>query len=278
MSKIIDLKGQRFGKLTVLERDMNIQRKPKYAYWACQCDCGNIKSIQGRSLIAGTTKSCGCSKTEIKKNLVGEKFGKLQVKKYAGRTVDGKILYECECECGNTKIVRAGNLTSGNANSCGCVTRRTHGASKEKLFHVWYDMIRRCENPESKQYHNYGERGIVVCEEWHDYEAFKQWAYASGYKPPTKRGELTIDRIDVNGDYEPSNCQWVSQSVQTLNQRRNVYYEIGGEKKTLTEWAKAYGINRKTLYARVHHGFPIEIAVATPVWGLKKGDKICQTK
>ena len=150
----------------------------------------------------------------------GQKIGMLTFVEYLGRRK-----WLCKCECGN-ECIRVGSKVNENSH-CGClrqqrdkaagIKRMKHGDSTTKLYKRWTGMLQRCENPNNTAYKNYGERGIAVCSEWHDYNVFKEWALDNGYKE-----SLTIDRIDVNGDYEPNNCRWTTNSVQMSNRRH--YY------------------------------------------------------
>lgn len=124
------------------------------------------------------------------------------------------------------------------------------------LQNRWKGMKDRCNNPNHISYKNYGGRGIKVCEEWQSFDAFKTWAIKSGYKR-----ELTLDRIDVNGNYEPSNCRWVSRKVQAVNRRNNRIISVDGEAKTLSEWAEESGICQTTIRGRIEYGWDVEQAV-----------------
>ena len=140
-------------------------------------------------------------------DLTGEHFGRWTVIEYAGRGNHGEVQYKCRCDCGTERVLRRTSLTSGNSKSCGCLSRdvakergTTHGDSKSRLYRIWAGIIQRCCNDRERyEWEKYGGRGINVCTEWHKYEAFRDWALSNGYSD-----ELTIDRIDVNGDYCPN--------------------------------------------------------------------------
>jgi len=154
-------------------------------------------------------------------NLVGKRFGLVAVLKEAGRTKDRHIQYECVCDCGNHKVISGKELLNGHTHSCGCKQRTTHGGRRikatERLYKVWMGMRNRCRQQSGKNYKYYAGRGIRVCEEWNDYSKFREWAYANGYDENAPYMQCTIDRIDVDGNYEPSNCRWVSMKEQSMN-------------------------------------------------------------
>ncbi len=185
---------------------------------------------------------------------IGDKFGKWTVLKILPKEPYESRFFECQCECGTIKNVRGSNITNGSSTNCGCVrkitvgnTTRIDNRSKERLYDIYCKMKSRCNTTTNQNYKNYGGRGIKVCNEWlEDYLNFKNWALNNGYTD-----ELTIDRINVNGDYEPSNCRWTTMDVQANNKRNNLYITHNGETKTLAEWCRYYNINYDTVRERM---------------------------
>lgn len=202
--KLVDLTGQRFGRLTVIERAPNVGRK---TMWKCKCDCGNYTVVGQTDLHSQRTKSCGC----MFKEQLAER---------------------------NTK----------------------HGLSNTRLCSIWRAMKGRCDNPNNRAYKNYGGRGIKVCAEWeNDLQAFYSWAISNGYTD-----ELSIDRIDVNGNYCPENCRWASKKVQANNTRANRYLEYNGKRQTIAQWGAETGVRPATIRRRLELGWTIENALKTP--------------
>ena len=137
--------------------------------------------------------------------------------------------------------------------------------TETRIYHIWNGMIGRCERQSYNAYDRYGKRGILVCEEWHDFEEFKSWAMKNGYAE-----DLTIDRVDPNGNYEPSNCRWVTMKDQQNNKLNNHVITFDGETKTVSQWAEALGIRTQTLFSRLKRHWDIEKALTAPVRGYKR--------
>lgn len=194
-------------------------------------------------------------KNQIRLHLEGERYGKLVVVEEAEPIYSktGKMIrrWKCKCDCGNITIVRHGDLRNGSTVSCGCYNYekesavKTHGYSRTKLGNVFEGMKQRCNNPKNKNYEKYGGRGIKICTEWlNDPKKFFDWAIKNGYKEG-----LSIDRIDVNGNYEPDNCRWADNETQCLNQRlrkdnktgyKGIYYSEGVHRVQIRRNKKRY--------------------------------------
>ena len=135
---------------------------------------------------------------------------------------------------------------------------RNDQKARRRVWTCWYNMKCRCEKPSTDSYHRYGGRGIKVCEEWHDFETFLNWAYESGYDPYAEFGECTLDRIDNNGDYCPENCKWSTVKEQTKNTSRNNLVTYNGETRPIIEWSEILGVPVMTMYKRSNLGMPPE--------------------
>jgi len=205
-----------------------------------------------------------------RKNIIGNRFGKLVVKDRIPSVVSPKghryQLTLCVCDCGREKIIRLSNLNSGNVNSCGCFhgtkhghTRGSHGHPRQSpTYQTWVNMIVRCENEHHRKYHLYGGRGIKVCQQWR--ESFEAFLADMGERPPGK----TIDRKNPDGDYDKSNCRWATWLEQQRNRRNNRRLTFSGETLCLVEWAEKTGISEATLYSRLKAGWTAEQSLTLP--------------
>lgn len=193
------------------------------------------------------------------KDLSGQKFGYLFVIKPIGKAKDRHIIWQCSCICGKYTNVKSNDLQKGHTKSCGCMTSQMsrianikHGfrlyRRMPRIYKTWLNMKDRCLNPNNKHYHLYGGRGISVCNEWSDnFLIFYNWAVSNGYSD-----RLEIDCIDSNGNYEPSNCRFVTDLVQARNSRHCIYQSIYGEKLCLSEIAERYQLTEAAVYWRFH--------------------------
>ena len=202
---------------------------------------------------------------KFKTDLTKMKFGLLTVIEYS-HTRNRAPYWLCECRCGMRKAILGANLVSGKTQSCGCLQRkrtadstRTHGKSKTRLYRIWKGMKRRCNNRNVKAYPQYGGRGIKICSEWNDFEAFEKWALENGYAE-----NLTIERKDCDGIYEPDNCEWITLSDQGKNTSRIHYIEYEGETLSLAEWSAKLGGNPNLVTTRLQRGWSEEDAVTIP--------------
>jgi hypothetical protein len=229
----LDLAGQQFGYWTVLSHDGGSQ-------WICRCKCGTEKSVQRNHLRSGHSQSCGCLKAEVSSKansaqLVGQKFGRLTVTARDGSNRPSKrasnAMWLCLCECGGAVRASSWKLTSGYVRSCGCLFKdaiTTHGMSRTRTYRIWAKMRGRCLNPNDDNWRNYGGRGVGVCARW---ETFANFLADMGEAPTG----LSLDRMDVNGDYGPHNCRWATRKQQAKNTRRNKFVTIDGERMSLAE-------------------------------------------
>lgn len=194
-------------------------------------------------------------------NLTGKKFARLTV---VNDPQQGPFV-DCLCDCGKLTTVRRYGLLNGNTKSCGCYSVEVHstqqGKSSSRLYSIWKGMKKRCHLPTDHAFHNYGARGIYVCDEWRDnFLLFEEWAISHGYCEG-----LSIDRIDNDGPYSPDNCRWATSKEQGNNTRKCHYVTRNGETHSISEWSEITGIGRKTIERRLKVGWDIEDALTLPV-------------
>lgn len=216
-------------------------------------------------------------------DLKNKRFGRLTAIKIdhiyykTPRKLGSVVYWKCKCDCGKECVVRTVHLTKGYTKSCGCLqkertseTNTRHSLSNTRIYYVWGRIIGRCTNEKSNDYKYYGGRGIKICNEWkNNFQSFYDWARNNGYKEG-----LTIDRIDVNGDYEPSNCRWVSRKIQSLNKRDNHFITYKGKTQTLTEWGQELNIKPSIISERINKlSWTIEDSLLKPIRKIKKGNK-----
>lgn len=203
-------------------------------------------------------------------DLQGEQYGRLTVISFAGRSASRhKPVWLCRCECGNLTHVVGETMRSQNhpVVSCGCWRRekclektRTHGASKTREYRIWLSMKERCDKPSNDHYHRYGGRGITVCERWRaNVESF-----LADMGPRPSRAH-SVERLDNDGNYEPGNCVWATNTVQSRNRSNNRYVTFQGRRMAASEAAEIVGIKPLTLLARLRMGWPEHEAITVPV-------------
>ena len=295
------LKAQKF-----LEKQKELDDRPDNPKWF-GCVIGNWKVIEytmGKGwlvecMLCGVTKyhspsrikgdkpvKCICEiRTPYRDpSFIGKRFGHLTVRRYVNH---GRL--ECECDCGGVVHIHGGYLVNGDQVTCGveCPYHKErftpHGLSGDRLYGIWRGMLYRCYNPASNSFVRYGGRGIEVCEDWrNDVFAFRDWALSNGYTD-----DLSIDRIDPNGNYCPDNCRWATAKEQANNQnpkytftskgkrktpiRHKKTLEINGVVKTLEEWYKEYNITQPAVAYRMRLGMTREEAIITPKQAGVKG-------
>lgn len=165
--------------------------------------------------------------------------------------------YLCICDCGNLYIGDIYDIKNGHTTSCGCARKginKTHGFRYTRQYEVWCGIKKRCYNSKSKSYKNYGGRGITMCDEWkNDFKAFYDWSIENGYKD-----NLSIDRIDVNGNYEPSNCRWVDRLTQANNKRDTRWVTFNSKTQSLSDWCRELNLNYRRCLYRLNHNYEVK--------------------
>ena len=277
MKDATSMLGNEYGdyKITGLTQDMRFELECK--------ECGNLIYAPYQSIKDNAKKYSHCTKHYVQpikfdENYIGKKNNYLTVIGLT-RLPNKHRAFICECDCGNTVTIEPVFWDKGYIKSCGCKQRELlreantkHGYSGDRLYAIWTGMKQRCCNEKNPNYDNWGGRGITVCQEWlDDFLNFREWAIQSGYDYNAERGECTIDRIDVNGNYEPNNCRWADMKVQRNNQRprdygyRKTMRNVNGEEKSTSEWYTIYGVTAPTVAYRMNtYGLSFEEALTMP--------------
>lgn len=278
-----DLVGEKFGRWTVLSRapDHITKSGLRVKMWTCRCECGTVKNVRQSELLSGGSKSCGCYKSDRMRefaksqsyDLVGKRFGRLtvlrQVEDYVSPGGAHFHMWLCQCNCGNQIKVITHDLMSGHTQSCGCLGKEKrrksatkHGLSKTPLYAKYNSILDRCYNPNNKEYKNYGGRGIKMCDEWRDdFTKFYAWAIETHWEP-----NLTIERIDVNGNYSPDNCTWLTIQQQQSNKTTRHELTARGETHSIKEWADILDMSQDVIERRLNQlGWSDEEALFTPL-------------
>lgn len=192
-------------------------------------------------------------KRKLKPAPIGQKFGKLLVLQDGVLRQNGRRTVLCVCDCRVRKEINLNRLLCGSVKSCGCLAResrtgrhKTHGLTGTKIFRAWSNMIERCQNPKNRKYKIYGGRGIKICKRWLKLKSFVK----DMGDPPTPKHSL--DRINNDGDYKPSNCHWATYADQQKNRRITLWVELNGSRKTLKEWCVLYSLNYDTVWCRIY--------------------------
>ena len=234
-----DLTGRQFGKWKVLkqvEDYIQPSNGKHHDMWLCECDCElrTIKAVQGKHLKNGkSTKCIYCSRLENSKRLVERNKSILPEHLKKPTSPEELALKNTRC----------------------------------RIYTIWNNIKRRCNDENSEKYPRYGGRGIKICNEWYVFDAFYEWALNNGYKD-----NLSIDRMDNDGNYEPNNCRWVDDIVQANNKSTNHLIEYNGETHTLQEWSRIVGIDRRTIWKRIiQYGWSVSDALEKPIKKQKQG-------
>lgn len=257
------VEGMRIGKLVAKSYvGLRPNGRSQTHAWLCICDCGGERVITAADLSSRRlNKTCGCENPTKRKDHTGVRYGGWTVIDQASRTQ-----WLCRCDCGTERAVRTCHLRTGSSKGCGCTKnaktsalRKKHGYSHNDPrgeYSIWCQMIGRCENPSNTSYRLYGARGIRVSPRWRgDFSAFLRDV---GERPTLGH---SIDRIDLNGHYEPGNVRWATAKQQARNTRRNRLVPLGGEMVALSEAVERLGLNYGTVKWRLNNGRSIEEAL-----------------
>lgn len=194
---------------------------------------------------------------EYLNSLIGKKFNMLTIISHKKKGKYNVNYFVCKCDCGNTTEIRVSHIFHDNQKSCGCISRKyENSVVGDAIYDTWNRMMHRCYDINHHKYPRYGARGVIICNEWkNNYDNFYNWAINNGFELG-----LSIDRINNDGNYEPSNCRWATRKQQMNNTSRNRYITYNNETHTLAEWCDILGIKYGTASSRLHRGKTIEQA------------------
>lgn len=237
-----NFEGQTFNNIQVLKRNTDIQRNGCYYYVKC-LKCNKIYTKSAYALTTDLNYSCGCKR--YSPDLTNQRFGNLTVKEFVKINTHTEKVWKCQCDCGNYTNLSSNQLTKGYITRCKyCSWKATADRNRKppifskRLKECYVNMKTRVTNPKQDTHNRYINRNISMCKEWmDDYYAFEKWALENGYDET-----LTLDRINNDGNYEPSNCRWVDRTIQANNRRTNVILEFNGIKDTMMNWSKKLNI------------------------------------
>lgn len=208
-------------------------------------------------------------------DLTGKRFGRLEVLYEVDKKQSSDRIWKCKCSCGTVKNVRQRLLITGKTKSCGCIRKEElvkrstkHNCSHTRIYGIYAKMKKRCYSENDKRYKDYGGRGIVICSEWlgeHGFENFYKWSVEHGYDD-----SLTIERINNDGNYEPSNCRWATYREQNRNKRNNIVITMNGQTKILKDWCIELGMDYQSVKMRIHKGWNAERALTEPIRHIKR--------
>ena len=251
-NKIKDITGQKFGKLTVIGKGGYTATKRKSILWLCRCECGNEVFRTSAHLRQNYNSTCGkCNKINDE-DYINKTYGYWTIISSA-KSKSRKKSFLCRCKCGNERVVNLDTLLLGKSQSCGCFHREmmknkltTHGQTGNRIMTIYFDIKNRCYCENNNRFKDYGARGIKMCEEWKNNSSlFVEWAFANGYSD-----ELSIDRIDVDGNYCPENCRWITIKEQSQNKRNSIKFTFFGITKNLKQWCECINEDYAKMYAR----------------------------
>jgi hypothetical protein len=260
MPAALELIGQRFGRLTVLQQTSSRNGRRCYV---CLCDCGAERVVQANRLRRGETQSCGCVRRKYPDLVPGIRFGRLTVLRQVPSR-NRQRYYACLCDCGTETNVRGADLCRGDQNiACGCLRGRhiKHGMHGTPEYRAWRGMIGRCESRTHANYGGYGGRGIKVCDRWR--HSFENFFADMGLRPSPKH---SLDRIDNDAPegYTSANCRWTTQDVQIRNSRKIIPVKVDGKIVCMKDACALRDVSYVMVRDRVRRGWPIEKALATP--------------